>query len=63
MVAFAREHRDVLGTHDLVGTGTTGRLVAQEIGLHVEQMLSGPIGGDVQIAGCRRGDCRSVVLR
>jgi len=50
MVAFAREHRDVLGKHNLVGTGTTGGLVAHETGLHVEQMLSGPIGGDVQIA-------------
>lgn len=50
MVAFARAHRDVLLHFDLVATGTTGRLLADEAGLRVHCYLSGPLGGDVQIA-------------
>lgn len=50
MIAFAREHQDVLSRYHLVGTGTTGRLLNEKAGLNVERMLSGPIGGDAQIA-------------
>jgi methylglyoxal synthase len=50
MIAFAREHRDVLGRYHLIGTGTTGKLISEQVGLSVERMLSGPIGGDAQIA-------------
>ncbi|TDX30408.1 methylglyoxal synthase [Modicisalibacter xianhensis] len=41
--------RDTLGQHDLVGTGTTARRVAQALGLTVEGLMSGPLGGDQQI--------------
>jgi methylglyoxal synthase len=50
MIAFADEHRDVLGRYKLIATGTTGRLLNERTGLHVTRMLSGPIGGDAQIA-------------
>lgn len=50
MIAFAREHRDVLERYDLIGTGTTGGLISEKVGLNVTRMLSGPIGGDAQIA-------------
>ncbi len=50
MLAFAREYRDTLAKFHLIGTGTTGGLVHEKVGLDVERMLSGPIGGDVQIA-------------
>jgi methylglyoxal synthase len=50
MIAFAREHQDVLRRYHLIGTGTTGRLISEKTGLTVERMLSGPIGGDAQIA-------------
>jgi methylglyoxal synthase len=50
MIAFAREHKDVLSRYHLIGTGTTGRLISEQVGLDVERMLSGPIGGDAQIA-------------
>jgi methylglyoxal synthase len=40
----------VLSRYHLVGTGTTGRLISEQVGLNVERMLSGPIGGDAQIA-------------
>lgn len=50
MVAFALKHRDVLERYKLVATSTTGRLLTESAGLTVERMLSGPVGGDAQIA-------------
>jgi methylglyoxal synthase len=50
MIAFAMEHRDVLVRYELIGTGTTGRLINERVGLNVTRMLSGPLGGDAQIA-------------
>lgn len=50
MIAFAQTHKHVLARYDLIATGTTGRLLNENTGLHVTRMLSGPIGGDAQIA-------------
>jgi methylglyoxal synthase len=50
MVAFAISHRDVLQRYELVATRTTGQLLREKCSLEVRQMLSGPHGGDAQIA-------------
>lgn len=50
MVAFALRFKDVLERYDLIATSTTGSLLADKCGLQVTRMLSGPIGGDAQIA-------------
>lgn len=50
MIAFALRYRDVLERYNLVATGTTGRLIGERTGLPVTRMLSGPLGGDAQIA-------------
>ncbi len=50
MVAFALSHKDVLQRYELVATRTTGQLLKEKCGLAVQQMLSGPLGGDAQIA-------------
>lgn len=50
MVAFALEHRDILSRYELIATSTTGQMLREKCGLDVQQMLSGPRGGDAQIA-------------
>jgi len=50
MIAFAQKHRDVLQRYNLIATGTTGQLMNERVGLEVTRMLSGPVGGDAQIA-------------
>ncbi len=44
-----KQHIEVLKQCNLVGTGTTGGLVAKETGLEVTRYKSGPLGGDQQI--------------
>lgn len=50
MVAFAMSYKHVLERYDLIATGTTGKLLQENCGLEVTRMLSGPVGGDAQIA-------------
>src|SRR6202171_2667550 len=50
LVAFATFNRRGLEGCDLMATGTTGTLLVEKVGLRVERVESGPIGGDVQIA-------------
>lgn len=51
MVAFLNKHMDFFKTVgiEIIATGTTGKH-AQDAGLEVERLLSGPLGGDAQIA-------------
>ncbi len=50
MTAFATFNRGTLQRCRLVATSTTGRLLREKVGLNVEVLQSGPVGGDVQIA-------------
>lgn len=49
MVVLAAEYEKFLRQCLLLATGTTGKRLADEVGLTVERMLSGPFGGDLQI--------------
>ena len=50
LLAFATWNRDALARFRLVATATTGLLLRQKVGLAVDTVLSGPMGGDAQIA-------------
>ncbi len=49
LLTWARAHREALARHELFGTGTTGGLVAEALGLPVTRFMSGPLGGDQQL--------------
>ena len=49
-VAWATFNRETLAQFDLIATRHTARLVRDKVGLDVEELLSGPEGGDAQIA-------------
>ena len=49
LIEWAQYNRGSLSRHELFGTGTSGGLVAKELGLEVTRLLSGPLGGDQQI--------------
>jgi len=49
LLDWARFNRGTLAKHELHATGTTGTLLAEELGLEVNLFLSGPLGGDQQI--------------
>lgn len=56
LLDWAKYNVGTLSTHELFATGTTGALLATELGLEVTRFLSGPLGGDQQVgAGVAEG--------
>lgn len=49
LVEWARFNRELLVHHELYATGTTGKLLEQELGIGIIKLQSGPLGGDQQI--------------
>jgi methylglyoxal synthase len=47
---FCVRHKDVLEAWDLIGTGSTAERISEATGMPVQGYLSGPEGGDAQIA-------------
>jgi len=46
---WAKFNKDLLARHALYATGTTGKLLAEKLGLEIVGLESGPLGGDQQI--------------
>lgn len=64
MVQFLNEHKDVFIQKgiSLISTGTTGQKV-EKAGIKVTPFLSGPLGGDAQIAArVAEGKCNMVLF-
>lgn len=49
LLEWAKFNKLLLAQHDLYATGTTGKLLEQELGIEVYKLQSGPLGGDQQI--------------
>jgi methylglyoxal synthase len=49
LLEWAKFNRETLSHHHLFGTGTTGSMLENELGLPITHFKSGPIGGDQQI--------------
>lgn len=62
MIDFAKAHRARFDAFRLVATKTTGQLL-EEQGFRVTSVLSGPQGGDAQIAAMvATGQCQAVLF-
>lgn len=49
LVEWAIHNRNELAQHQLIATGTTGKLLEEKLDLPVKKLFSGPLGGDQQI--------------
>ena len=49
LVEWAKFNRDLLAHHQVFATGTTGKILEQELGFKIIKLKSGPLGGDQQI--------------
>jgi len=63
LLQLAQEFRGLLARSRLIATRTSGTLLIERLGLAVERMLSGPMGGDQQIgARVAEGRIRAVIF-
>ena len=49
LVEWAKFNRVLLAHHQVYATGTTGTILEQELGIQINKLQSGPLGGDQQI--------------
>ena len=49
LIEWAKYNRDLLAHHQVYATGTTGKVLEQELGFEITKLQSGPLGGDQQI--------------
>lgn len=49
LLEWVRFNKSLLGQHELYATGTTGKLLQDELDVEVATLQSGPLGGDQQI--------------
>ena len=49
LVDWAKFNRDLLAHHELYATGTTGEILERVLGMPINRLHSGPLGGDQQI--------------
>lgn len=49
LVEWAVHNKNFLSHHELIATGTTGKLLEENLKRPVKKLLSGPLGGDQQI--------------
>jgi methylglyoxal synthase len=49
LLEWAQYNRDLLASHELLATGTTGTLLEDALQVPVVKLQSGPLGGDQQI--------------
>ena len=50
LVQFCIAYCGILSRYNICATGTTGKLVSEATGLHIQRFMSGSQGGDQQLA-------------
>ena len=49
LIDWADYNKQELSRHELIATGTTGKLLEEKLDRSIKKLLSGPLGGDQQI--------------
>ncbi|GEM75779.1 methylglyoxal synthase [Vibrio sagamiensis] len=49
LLQWVKENKRKLKQHTLYATGTTGHILGKEVGLEINSLISGPMGGDQQL--------------
>jgi methylglyoxal synthase len=49
LIEWAIYNKTVLSRHELIATGTTGRLLEESLDRPIKKLFSGPLGGDQQV--------------
>lgn len=49
LLEWVEHNQEMLERHTLYATGTTGRVLQESLGLSINRLQSGPLGGDQQI--------------
>ncbi|MGM0410015.1 MAG: methylglyoxal synthase [Bacillota bacterium] len=49
MVEFVQKHFEFLSNCNLISTGTTGKVIMENVNLKINRMESGPLGGDQMV--------------
>jgi methylglyoxal synthase len=62
LLEWARFNKELLKQHELYATGTTGKLLEQELGIAIHKLQSGPLGGDQQVGAMIAGGEMDVLI-
>ncbi|NMB12880.1 MAG: dephospho-CoA kinase [Firmicutes bacterium] len=62
MIELVRRFQSTLSNFKLVATGTTGKILQEEVGLDIRRLQSGPYGGDQQIGALVAQDQIDMVI-
>ncbi|MGL6037954.1 methylglyoxal synthase [Soonwooa sp.] len=49
LLDWVKRHKSILIKHQLIATGTTGKLISESLNVDVTRVMSGPLGGDQQL--------------
>ena len=55
LIDWADFNKVILARHELISTGTTGKLLEDKLDRPIKKLLSGPLGGDQQIGALIAG--------
>lgn len=62
LLEWAKYNKDSLSKHHLFATGTTGKMIEQEIDIPVVKLKSGPLGGDQQLGAMISDDAIDILI-
>jgi methylglyoxal synthase len=62
LIRFVIAYKDIFEQHSLYATGTTGKRISEETGLHLHRFKSGPLGGDQEIGAFIANDKMDLVI-